>query len=163
MKKDVLFICVHNSARSQMAEEYVKLLSDGRIDAESAGFEPRVINPLVIQAMQEEGVDLSDKETQSVFELFRKGHTYGAVITVCDESEGGNCPIFPGLTHRLHLPFPDPSKLEGTDEEKLAKIREIRDGIKNLMKDFVVWYENPEKGKLAGRWEIKDIARTEEA
>lgn len=157
MKKDVLFVCVHNSARSQMAEEYVTLLSNGEIMAESAGFEPGVINPLVVEAMKEEGVDLSDKKTQSVFELFKKGHTYSAVITVCSDSEGGNCPIFPGMTHRLHMPFPDPSTLEGTHEEKLAKVREIRDEIKTLMQDFIAWYKDPNKGRLDSIWNTADI------
>lgn len=156
-RKDVLFICVHNSARSQMAEEYVRLLSGGELTVESAGFEPTEINPLVVETMREEGVDLAGKKTQSVFSLFKQGRIYRYVITVCDESEGGNCPIFPGMTHRLHLPFPDPSTLTGTHEEKLSKVREIRDGIKALMRDFVEW-EKGEGAKPMGRtWETADI------
>lgn len=157
LKKDVLFICVHNSARSQMAEAYVRLLSDGKITVESAGFEPTEINPLVVEAMQEEGIDLSGKMTQSVFELFKQGSAYRFVITVCDESEGGQCPIFPGMTHRLHLPFPDPSKLTGTHEEKLAKVREIRDEIRALMRDFVEWEKAGTRGQLGKTWERVDI------
>jgi len=157
LRKDALFICVHNSARSQMAEEYVRLLSGGKITVESAGFKPTEINPLVIEAMKEEGIDLSGKKTQSVFELFKQGMTYRFVITVCDASEGGQCPIFPGMTHRLHLPFPDPSKLSGTPEEKLAKVREIRDAIKALMRDFVDWEKAGVKGQIGKVWERVDI------
>ncbi len=159
MRKDVLFICVHNSARSQMAEEYLRLLSNGEITVESAGFEPRAINPLVVEAMQEDGVDLSQKQTQSVFDLFKQGHSYSAIITVCDESEGGECPIFPGMTHRLHLPFPDPSTLEGAHEEKLAKVRCIRDEIKQMVRDFIVWFRSDERKQLGKKLEIHDIRR----
>jgi len=158
-KNDALFICVHNSARSQMAEAYVRLLSNGEIQVESAGFEPTAINPLVIDAMKEEGIDLTNKKTQSVFDLFKQGKAYRFVITVCDESEGGQCPIFPGVTHRLHLPFPDPATLTGTYEEKLAKVRDIRDGIKRLMQDFVSWVKDGGKGSLAKTWHRLDIEK----
>ncbi len=155
-KKDVLFVCVHNSARSQMAEEYVRLLSDGRLEVESAGFKPTEINPLAVEVMKEDGIDLSGKKTQSVFDLYKQGRTYRFVITVCEESEGG-CPIFPGLTHKLYLPFPDPSALEGTHEEKLAKVREIRDEIKRMMRDFVEWEKMGAKWQLDKVWERVDI------
>ena len=155
-KKDVLFVCVHNSARSQMAEEYVRLLSDGRLEVESAGFKPTEINPLAVEVMKEDGIDLSGKSTQSVFDLYKQGRTYRFVITVCEESEGG-CPIFPGLTHKLYLPFPDPSALEGTHEEKLAKVREIRDEIKRMMRDFVDWEKMGAKWQLDKVWERVDI------
>lgn len=153
----VLFICVHNSARSQMAEEYVRKLGGDEFMVESAGFEPGVINPLVVEAMAEEGVDLSQKKTQSVFELFKKGRIFDYVITVCDESEGGQCPIFPGMTHRLHLPFADPSKLEGSHEEKLQQVREIRDQIKGMTEEFVSWVNSDEKKPLSKIWEHKDL------
>ncbi len=154
-KKDVLFVCVSNSARSQMAEAYVKMLSDGKISAESAGYQPGVINPLVVEAMQEEGIDLHDKTTQSVFELFKKGNSYKAVVTVCYESEGGNCPIFPGMTHRLHLPFTDPATLEGTHDEKMAEVRKIRDDIKAMVQDFLDWLADPATKRLGDHWKIK--------
>jgi len=153
----VLFICVHNSARSQMAEEYVKKLGGDEFMVESAGFEPGVINPLVVEAMAEEGVDLSQKQTQSVFELFKKGRIFDYVITVCDESEGGKCPIFPGMTHRLHLPFPDPSQLEGSHEEKLQQVRAIRDQIKGMAREFVDWVNSVEKKPLSKIWEHRDL------
>ena len=140
-----------------MAEAYVHLLSNGEIQVESAGFEPTEINPLVIEIMKEEGVDLTNKKTQSVFDLFKQGKVYSFVITVCDESEGGQCPIFPGVTHRLHLPSPDPATLTGTYEERLAKARDIRDGIKRLMQDFVSWVKDEGKGPLAKIWHRTDI------
>ncbi|MCA1945496.1 MAG: metalloregulator ArsR/SmtB family transcription factor [Desulfovibrio sp.] len=154
---NVLFICEHNSARSQMAEAYVELLSDGEITAASAGFDPRPINPLVVEVMREDGVDLSQKQPQSVFEVFKSGAVFQAVITVCDEAAAGACPVFPGLTHRLHLPFPDPAALEGSPEEKLAKTREIRDQIKAMARDFIAWYRAPKDKKLGASWEWVDI------
>ncbi len=156
----ILFICVHNSARSQMAEEFVREIGGGEFQVESAGFEPGVINPLVVEAMAEVGVDISRKKTQSVFELFKKGRIFDYVITVCSESEGGQCPIFPGMTHRLHMPFPDPSKLEGSHEEKMTKVREIREQIKGMAADFVEWVKSGGKKHLSAVWEHKDIKKS---
>ncbi len=156
-KKSALFICVHNSARSQMAEEFLKQLGGDEWHVESAGFEPREVNPLVIEAMAEVGVDLSNKETQAVFKLFKEGKTFRYVVTVCDESEGGECPIFPGMTHRLHLPFQDPSKLEGTHEEKMIKVREIREAIKSCVEQFLDWDKTHGKKTLNKVWDFKDI------
>lgn len=153
-KKTALFICVHNSARSQMAEEYLKKFGGDDWHVESAGFEPGEINPLVIEAMKEEDIFLEGKGTQSVFELFKKGKTFSYVVTVCEESEGGECPIFPGMTHRMHLPFPDPSKLEGGHDEKLAKVREIRDHIKDMIKGFLEWEVSGGKRPLGDFWDI---------
>jgi arsenate reductase len=145
-----------------MAEEYLRTLSDGRLKVESAGFEPGKINPLVVEVMKEEGIDISDKQTKSVFELYKQGNSYRFVITVCHESEGGKCPIFPGMTHRLHLPFPDPSKLEGSHEDKLARTRGIRDEIKKLMSDFIVWEKSGAKGGLGKVLERADILGSDE-
>lgn len=156
----ILFICVHNSARSQMAEEFVREIGGQDFQVESAGFEPGVINPLVVEAMAEVGVDISRKKTQSVFELFKQGRIFDYVVTVCHESEGGQCPIFPGMTHRLHMPFPDPSKLEGSHEEKMAKVREIREQIKGMAADFVDWVTSGGKKPLGTVWEHKDIKRS---
>lgn len=135
----VLFICVHNSARSQMAEAYLNLFGNGEFEAQSAGFDPTSINPLVIEVMREEGVDLSGKGVQSAFDLFRQGRVFSYVITVCSDADEAQCPIYPGVVHRLHIPFADPSKLEGTREEKLVKLRAIRDEIKEAVKGFVEW------------------------
>ncbi len=129
-KTRVLFICVHNSARSQMAEAYLKDMAGDSFEVESAGLHPTEINPLAVEAMKEEGIDLTGKGTQSVFDLFKQGKLYDYVITVCDESSDKECPIFPGVVRRWHWPFPDPAAAEGTYEERMAKVREIRDMIK---------------------------------
>jgi len=126
----VLVICRHNSGRSQIAEAYLKKLAGGRADVESAGLEPAAaVNPLVVEAMQEEGFDLSGKKPQSVFELFKQGRLFDHVITVCSDTES-QCPIFPGITRRWHMPFPDPSKATGTRDEQLTQVRTIREMIK---------------------------------
>lgn len=132
-KKKVLFICVHNSARSQMAEEWLKRLAPGDFEVESAGLEPGTINPLVAAVMAEVGVDLSTKKTQSAFELFKSGKTFDYVITVCDDANEKRCPTFPGMVKRLHIPFTDPSTLAGSEAEKLEVVRGIRDGIKTMI------------------------------
>ena len=157
MPKDVLFICVHNSARSQMAEAYLRQFGGNAFQVESAGFQPAEINPLVVEVMAEDGIDLSDKKAQSVFELFKAGRTFGYVITVCDESEGGQCPLFPGVTHRLHLPFPDPAALIGSREEKLAKLRGIRDAIKEKMHEFMTWEQSNHEHELSREWSSMDL------
>jgi arsenate reductase len=126
----VLFICGHNSGRSQMAEAFLKDMAGDRIDVESAGLEPKPINPLVIEVMQEIGFDLSDARSDSVFEFFKEGRLYDYVITVCDETAAGQCPVFPGITKRFHWPFRDPEELSGTHEEKLNDLRQIREQIR---------------------------------
>ena len=132
-RKRVLFVCTHNSARSQIAEAYLLQMAADRFEVESAGFEPGPLNPLVVEALQEEGIDISHKQAQSVFELFRSGRIFEYVITVCESSRESECPLFPGITKRLHLPFPDPSQLTGTHEQKMAATREIRDQIKQAV------------------------------
>ncbi len=136
-KKNVLFICVHNSARSQMAEVFLKELAGDLFHAESAGLEPTTVNPLVIEVMNEVGIDLSGKTTQSVFDIFKKGRLFDSVITVCDDAAEGKCPIFPGICQRLHWPFPDPEHLTGSHEEKLISLRKIRDSIKDRILKWV--------------------------
>ena len=130
MKQKVLFICVHNSARSQMAEAFLNEICGDYFEAHSAGLEPGELNSLAIQAMQELGIDISEKKTQAVFDVFKSGQFFPYVITVCDESEAKGCPIFPGVTHRLHWSFPDPSTLTGSYEQRLEGTRKIRDDIR---------------------------------
>jgi arsenate reductase len=131
----VLFICQHNSGRSQMAEAYLREIHGDHFEVESAGLEPaEAINPLVVSVMQEVGIDLSKKKPQSVFERFKQGKVYGHVVTVCHDSES-KCPIFPGITTRWHWPFPDPAAVQGTQTEKLAAVRQIRDAIKACLLD----------------------------
>lgn len=133
----VLFICVHNSARSQMAEAFLKELGKDHFFAESAGLEAGVLNPLAVTVMKEVGIDISGNTTKSAFEFLKQGRLYNYVVTVCDASSGERCPIFPGITKRLHWGFDDPSSLTGSDEEKLEKTRKIRDQIEEAVKDFI--------------------------
>lgn len=135
-KKKVLFICIHNSARSQMAEAFLRNICGDEFEAFSAGLEPGRLNPIVVEAMQEIGIDISENETKSVFDMFKSGQMFAYVITVCDEASAERCPIFPGVTTRLHWSFPDPSSLSGTHEERLAGTREIRDMIKEKIEEW---------------------------
>lgn len=111
-------------------------LCGDRFDAESAGLEPGTLNPLVITAMKEVGIDLSGKETRSVSDVYRSEKIFSYVIAVCDESSAEQCPIFPGLAKHIHWSFTDPSTLRGTEQEKLIIIREIRDAIRKAVEDF---------------------------
>jgi arsenate reductase len=131
VKSNVLFICIHNSARSQMAEAWLNQICGDFFAAESAGLEPGTLNPLVVAAMREAGIDISKKETRAVFDVFKSGKLFSYVITVCDETSAEKCPIFAGVTRRLHWSFPDPSTLVGSREQKLVDIRKIRDEIRD--------------------------------
>jgi arsenate reductase len=130
-KKKVLVICVHNSARSQMAEAFLKKYGGSRFEVESAGLEPGTLNPLVVEVMKEINIDISGNRTDSVFDFYKQGKLYDYVITVCDESNAEQCPVFPGITQRLHWGFEDPSSFTGTHEEKLHETRVVRDQIEN--------------------------------
>ena len=136
-KRTVLFVCVHNSARSQMAEAFLNQIGGNDFYAASAGLEPGQINPLVIVAMQEIGLDLTGKKTNDVFDFVKQGKQYDYVITVCDESAGERCPVFPGRAERLHWTFEDPSSFEGTDEQRLMRTRMVRDQIYQRVCAFV--------------------------
>jgi arsenate reductase len=141
-KRKILFICEHNSGRSQIAEAYLNRFAGDTLEIESAGLEPAdAVNPLVVEVMKEEGFDLSDKKPRDVFALFKEGKLYAHVITVCHDTES-KCPIFPGITKRWHWPFPDPAKVEGPHEEKLAQVRRIRDMIKD-------WLLHPPEGTFS--------------
>jgi len=135
-KQKVLFVCIHNSARSQMAEAWMNHLCGDRFEAESAGLEPGMLNPLAVAVMKEAGIDISHKSTRSVFDVLKAGTLFSWVITVCDESAAEACPIFPGPAKHVHLGFTDPSRVEGTQEEKLARVRAIRDSIRTAVEDF---------------------------
>jgi len=136
-KMNVLFVCVHNSARSQMAEAFLNNLAGDKFKAESAGFEPGTLNTIVVEAMKEIGIDISNNQTKSVFDFFKQGCLYHFVIAVCDGANAERCPIFPGLTKRLGWSFEDPSSFTGTHEEKLAKTRLVRDSIKSEVETFI--------------------------
>ena len=135
-KPRILFICVHNSARSQMAEAFLNDVFGGELEAQSAGLDPGTLNPLVVEVMREAGLDISKNKTQAVFDVFKSGQLFTYVVTVCSEAEASGCPIFPGPAQRLHWPFPDPSKVEGTPAEKLEKIRQIRNAIQARVEQF---------------------------
>jgi arsenate reductase len=135
-KKKVLFVCIHNSARSQMAEAWMNRLCGDRFEAESAGLEPGVLNPLAVAAMKEVGIDISGKATRSVFDVLKAGTLFSHVITVCDESAAEACPIFPGPAKHVHMGFTDPSRIEGTEEQKLERVRLIRDSIREAVEAF---------------------------
>ena len=113
-----------------MAEAFLNDICGDHFEAHSAGLEPGTLNPLAVEAMRETGIDISQNQTQSVFDVFKSGELFAYVITVCDETSAESCPIFPGVTTRLHWSFPDPAALEGTREERLAGTREIRDQIR---------------------------------
>lgn len=136
MKKKVLFICVHNSARSQMAAALLNKTCGEYFEAQSAGLEPGTLNPLAVEVLREMEIDISKNKTQAVFDVFKSGELFAYVITVCDESEAAGCPIFPGVTTRLHWSFPDPSKFPGSLEEKLEQTRKVRDKIDNQIRRF---------------------------
>jgi arsenate reductase len=136
-KIKVLFVCVHNSARSQMAEAFLNTMAPHQFLAESAGLDPGTINPYVVKVMKELGIDLSGKKTNSVYEFFKEERTYDVVITVCDESSGEKCPIFPGKIVRQHWLFEDPSSFKGSNEQIIEKTRKIRDQIKVKVETFL--------------------------
>ena len=136
MKTKVLFICIHNSARSQMAEAWLNYTCGDSFEAQSAGLEPGTLNPLVVEAMQEVGIDLSRKKTQGVFDVFKSSQLFSHVITVCDAASAERCPIFPGVVTRLHWSFRDPSGLTGTKEEKMREVRAIRDEIRQKVEEW---------------------------
>ena len=125
----ILFICIHNSARSQMAAAFLRRACATELHVESAGLEPGTINPLAIATMQEIGIDISGNAVQSVFDAYKSGKLFSHVITVCDEASAQACPIFPGIAQRRHWNIPDPAALTGSWEEKLGAIRLIRQTI----------------------------------
>lgn len=136
-KKKVLFICIHNSARSQMAEAFVNEYGKGKFIAESAGLEPGNLNPFVVDAMMEKGIDISKNKTKSVFDFYKEGRLYNYVVTVCDESNAEKCPVFPGNAKKMHWGFPDPSSFKGTVEEKIDFTRKVRDMIEVKVKEWL--------------------------
>jgi len=136
-KSKVLFICIHNSARSQMAEELLRKMAGDKFEVESAGLEPGTLNPIVVEVLKEEGIDITDKQTKAVFDLLKVGKTYDYVIAVCDGASAEKCPIFPGVNEKIHWSFTDPSKFKGTNQEKLAKIKEVKEEIKTKISKWV--------------------------
>ena len=139
-KKSVLFVCIHNSARSQMAEAFLKILSKDFF-VNSAGISPGKLNLLVIKSMMEIGIDISSNQTKSVESVLKKKLKYDYFIFVCSESQGQECPNIPYKTKKIYWDIDDPSKLKGTDNQILKKISVIRDEIKNKIYDFISTHE----------------------
>lgn len=138
----VLFVCVHNSARSQMAEAFLNKLGGGHFLGESAGLEPAPLNELVVKAMSEIGYDISNNKINSVFDFYKEGRKYNMIVKVCDIEHGQKCPIFPLTLRVLDWSLPDPSGFEGSEEEKLIKIRALRDSIKDLVVSLIEEYKD---------------------
>jgi arsenate reductase len=132
----VLFLCTGNSARSQMAEAFLRKYGGDKFEAHSAGLEPKGLNPFTVIVMQEAGIDVSSQRSKGVGEYLGKV-LFQYLVTVCDDAEK-NCPsTWPGISNREHWSFQDPAAVEGTDNEKLAKFREVRDQIETRIKKWV--------------------------
>jgi arsenate reductase len=136
MSTRILFLCTGNSARSQMAEAFVRKYGGDRFEAHSAGLEPRGVNPFTIQVLQEKGIDISNQTSKGINTYLGKV-LFQYLITVCDDAEK-NCPtVWPGVNQRMHWSFEDPAAFQGSDEEKLEKFRQIRDLIEKKIKEWV--------------------------
>jgi arsenate reductase len=136
MSSRVIFLCTGNSARSQMAEAFLRKYGGDQFEAYSAGLEPKGLHPLTVRVMDEIGIDVSAQRSKGVGEYLGKV-LFQYLITVCDEAEK-NCPsVWPGVNVRMHWSFEDPAAFEGTQEQKLAKFREIRDRIEQKILDWL--------------------------
>ena len=140
-KPRVLFLCTGNSARSQMAEAFLRKHAGDRFEVHSAGLEPKGIHPLTRQVMEEVGLPLDGHRSKSLDEYFMKVQI-GYFITVCSDAET-RCPTMPGVGARLYWPFEDPAAFEGTEEERLAKFRQVRDQIEARI---LAWLDEMESG-----------------
>jgi len=135
-KTRVLFLCTGNTARSQMAEAFLREYGGDRFEAYSAGLEPSVIHHYTRRVMEEVGLDLSEQHSKDLAEYMGKVH-FGYLITVCANAEK-RCPsVFPGMGQRLHWPFEDPAAFVGSEEEKLAKFREVRDQVDRRIQEWL--------------------------
>ena len=126
MKQSVLFLCTGNSARSQMAEGLLRTLAGERFEVFSAGSQPSTVNPLAIAAMDERGIDIRPQRSKHLNEYLDQPFDY--VITVCDNA-AETCPVFPGPARRIHWSFPDPARIVGSEAERLAAFRQVRDAL----------------------------------
>jgi arsenate reductase len=135
-KTKLIVLCTGNSARSQMAEAFLRKYANNQFEVYSAGFDPKGINPFTIKVMEELGYDLSDHSSKALKQYLGKEH-FGIVITVCSNAEE-LCPIIPGVSTRLYWPFEDPAAFVGTEEEKLAKFREVRNQIEEKVKSWLI-------------------------
>lgn len=133
-RQQVLILCTHNSARSQMAEALLANMAGDRIDAHSAGSQPGGVNPFAVEAMAEIGIDLSDARSKHLEEFLDGG--IDTVITVCDDANE-SCPIFPGNPERIHWSFPDPSAATGNHDQRLTAFRDVREGLQARLEEWL--------------------------
>ncbi len=137
-KNKILFVCIHNSARSQMAEAYLKEMASESFDTYSAGIEPGSLNQIVVDVMKTDGIDISANKVNSVNEFLDQKIKFDYVVTVCDETSAEKCPYFPGNGKRLHWGFEDPSSINGSIEDRINQTIQIRDQIKRRVKEFLL-------------------------
>jgi len=133
----VLFVCIHNSGRSQMAEAFLNEMGGPEFVAESAGLEPRPVDADVVRVMAEIGHDLSGAQSDNILDFYREGRLYEFVIYVCERGTEKDCPVFPGVRKTLHWPFPDPAALTGDETKRLDSLREIRDRIRERVGEWL--------------------------
>ncbi|GIW46765.1 MAG: protein-tyrosine-phosphatase [Deltaproteobacteria bacterium] len=143
MKKSILFICTHNSARSQIAEGIMKAIYGGFFEVFSAGTKPSTVNPYAVKVLKEIGIDISKNRSKSIDELEKKEFDY--VVTLCDGAKE-ICPVFPNAGKRIHKSFKDPSDFKGSEDEILLGFRLIRDEIRNWIEE--TFKKTTKKGKL---------------
>jgi arsenate reductase (thioredoxin) len=144
----VLFVCTHNSARSQMAEGLLRHFAPDRFEAFSAGTEVTSVRPEAIKVMSELGIDISGQESKSVERFL--GEQFAWVITVCDRARE-SCPVFPGAEQTAHWGFDDPAEAQGSEEERLSVFRRVRDEIRDRLRMFIL---------AAGRYDLPTPAPT---
>lgn len=139
-KRYVLFVCGSNSARSQMAEGFLREMGSEWFITTSAGFEPTKVSEDAVKVMSEIGIDISGATTDNIFELFKKGKQYNFIITVCDDETAEQCPLFPGISRRIHWNILNPYTSAKTEEERLELLRKVRDEIKEKIKEFIDYW-----------------------
>jgi arsenate reductase (thioredoxin) len=138
MKKiEVLFICIHNSARSQMAEAFLNILGKNKFIAKSAGLVPGKLNSYVVEVMKEINIDISNNQTKSIADFIKAKKEFDYVVAVCDSLSKNLCPTFSNATKVLHWDIQDPSTLSNSKEENLQTIRNIRDEIRSRVENFI--------------------------
>ena len=135
-KPRVLFLCTGNSARSQMAEAFLRKYGGESFEPYSAGLEPKGVNPLTIRVLDEVGIDISHQTSKSIDAYLGK-LSFQYLVTVCDDADQNCTTGLPGINERMHWSFEDPARFEGTEEEKLAKFREVRDLIEEKVKQWL--------------------------
>ena len=141
IRTKVLFVCAENTGRSQMAKAFLNQMASDQFEAESGGFDRGCLNPIVVEAMREIGIDISKSRSRSVFELVQENRYYSYVVSVSNFAKSEPCPIFAGLTKRLSWSLEDPNSFMGPIPERLAKIRVVRDAIQLEVANFIKTYK----------------------